>query len=486
MLRISGAFVYEDEAFYSLCDEMGILVWQDFMFANMDYPETDEQFMTLVQQEVAQHLRRWARHPCVAVICGNSEVSQQAAMWGAPRELWSPSLFDDTLRHLSAEHCTGTPYWPSSAFGGDFPHQVNAGTCSYYGTGAYLRDPTDARRSGLRFATECLGFANVPEADTLDAMPGGGAIRVHHAIWKRRAPRDLGAGWDFDDVRDHYLRQRFSVDPLQLRYADHARYLSLSRRVAGEVMQEAFSEWRRPLSGCGGALVWFLRDLWPGAGWGIIDSRGVPKGAYYALQAVLQPRWIGITDEGLNGIAVHVGNDSPQHISIQLVLALYRDGQHLVTSAESSLNLPPHSSHSITAASLLGEFHDLTHAYRFGPPSCDLIIATMTNRSDGSQQQAFFLPNPNLHASPHPGCTLTAKAVPTAAGEFRLHVKSRGFARSVHIDAPGYAPAIQYFHMAPGAELTLPLRARAAPGPALLGTVASLNCAAPARIELAG
>ena len=184
----------------------------------------------------------------------------------------------------SIDWCPEVPYVPSSTHGGAFPHQPSMGVSSYYGVGAYLRPLSDARRSALRFAAEALAFANVPEEPTLLSMAQGQAIRVHHPRWKQRVPRDLGAGWDFDDVRDHYLAQLFDLDPMRLRYADHERYLALSRVASGEVMAAAFSEWRRERSSCRGALVWFLRDLWPGAGWGLIDAQGLPKAAYYYLK----------------------------------------------------------------------------------------------------------------------------------------------------------------------------------------------------------
>ncbi len=277
MLRVSGAMVYEPELFFDLCDEYGVLVWQDFMCANMDYPADDAAFSASLKAEVVQQLQCWARHPCVAVVCGNSEVSQQAAMWGAARELWDPELFSRTLAALTAEHCAGVAYWPSSAFGGAIPHQPGAGTTSYYGVGAYLRGTDDLRRSGLRFASECLAFANIPEDETLHRLPGGAAVRVTHAIWKHRSPRDLGAGWDFDDVRDHYVREFFGVDPARLRYSDHGRYLALGREATALAMTAAFTEWRRPGSGCNGALIWFLRDLWRGAGWASSTPTEYPR-----------------------------------------------------------------------------------------------------------------------------------------------------------------------------------------------------------------
>jgi len=113
-------------------------------------------------------------------------------------------------------------------------------------------------------------FANVPAEDAIRRMPGGLAIKAHHAAWKARSPRDLGAGWDFDDVRDHYLALIFGVDPVKLRYADHDRYLTLSRAATGETMAAAFAEWRRPGSGCRGAIVLFFARSLGGRGLGTI------------------------------------------------------------------------------------------------------------------------------------------------------------------------------------------------------------------------
>ena len=235
MLRVSGTMVYENDEFFDLCDANGILLWQDLMFANMDYPETDE-FKAEVSAEITQLTERLGGHPCLAVFCGNSEGEQQAAMFGATRARWSPTLFHEYIPKLLAESLPDIPYWPSSAHGGSFPHQNNVGTTSYYGVGAYLRPLDDARRSDVRFATECLAFANIPEESCIEKMPGGPGLRVHHPQWKARTPRDLGAGWDFEDVRDHYLKLLYGMDPLTLRYADHDRYLELSRIVTGEVM----------------------------------------------------------------------------------------------------------------------------------------------------------------------------------------------------------------------------------------------------------
>jgi beta-mannosidase len=484
MLRISGAMVYEDHEFLDLCDESGLLLWQDLMFANMDYPADDPMFASSVAAEATQQLRGWARHPCVAVVCGNSEVSQQAAMWGAPRELWSPVLFERDLAQQVATHCPGAAYWPSSAFGGAMPHAPDAGTSSYYGVGAYQRGLDDLRRSSLKFATECLAFANVPADETLQKLPGGPGVRVHHPAWKQRSPRDLGAGWDFDDVRDHYIRALFGIDPAAVRYSDHDRYLRLGREATAVAMSAAFTEWRRTRSGCNGALVWFLRDLWRGAGWGVIDADGIPKSPYHALRRTLQPLWLGLTDEGLNGLSLHLANETPAVRQGMLEVHLFREGRQVLARAARPHALPARSRQSLALAGFFDAFHDMTFAYRFGPLSCDLVVARW--RDDAAPQvclQDCFLPDPGRHLQPGSGLVVTATARRSSERDYAVTLHADAFARGISLHADGYLCDDSHFWLAPGDTRTVVMRAVGSPRP-LFGVVNALNLATPASIKI--
>src|SRR5439155_1302085 len=259
-----GTMVYESDDFYDLCDELGILVWQDFMFANMDYPEDDVAFVAGVTDEAQQQLARLQARPSLAVLCGNSEGEQQAAMFGASR--------------------------------------------------------------------------------------------------------------------DRYLAQLFgpvAAEPMRLRYGDHERYLALSRVVTGEIMAGVFGEWRTRRSTCGGGLVWFLRDLWPSAGWGVVDAGGAPKAAWYYLRRALQPVAAHISDEGGNGLTVHLGNERPTPLAGALELTLFTSGEVKVASARRDVTLAPRETVEVGAATLFENFIDLSYAYRFRPPSHDLVVATL-------------------------------------------------------------------------------------------------------------
>ena len=482
MVRVSGSMVYEDNVFFDACDALGILVWQDFMFANMDYPNHDATFAASVRDEVGQQLERWQARASLAVLCGNSEAEQQAAMWGAPRADWPQPLFECDLAELAASWCPGVPYWPSSAHGGAFPHQTNAGTTSYYGVGAYLRPLEDARRSGLRFATECLAFANVPPAATLARLPGGATTRPLHAGWKAHTPHDLGAGWDFDDVRDHYLQRLYRLDPHALRSDDPTRYLALSRAVGAEVMAATFGEWRRTGSGCRGALVWFLRDLWAGAGWGLLDDRGAPKAAFHGLRHALAPVALFISDEGTNGLELHVVNDPGRALIAHLDIALYRDDGLLLERAGHAETVAAHGAVSLPLAQCFDHFVDLSRAYRFGPAEHAVMVATLRD-GDGEQRgQAFHFPE-GLPTQRAPEANLSAVATRRPDGAVDVALKAIRFAQSLHFEVPGFVAQDEYFHLAPGAERVVRLLPGTA-GAAFAGHVGALNSHALVAIAL--
>ena len=486
MLRVGGTMVYEGDDFLDRCDGRGVLLWQDYMFANLDYPEDDAEFVAQVAVEARQHVARLQGRPAVAVLCGNSEGEQQAAMWGAPRERWTPALFHGHLAAISSELAPGVPYWPSSAHGGTFPHQGSAGSTSYYGVGAYLRPLEDARRAEVRFASECLAFANVPEERLLAELPGGAGVKVHHASWKARSPRDLGAGWDFDDVRDHYLSRLFAVDPVALRYGDHERYLALGRVTTGEVMAQTFGEWRRARSVTRGALVWFLRDLWPGAGWGVVDASGVPKAAWHYLRRALAPVALHLSDEGGNGLGLHAVNDGAEPLNGQIAVTLWRAGEVRVGSGSQPVTLPARGAIELNAGDLFEGFRDLSYAYRFGPPSHDVVAVTLRDATGAERARAFHFVG-GWPSTRELDVGLSAAVRPTGNGGYELSVGTRRFAQSVQVDVEHYQAGDNYFHLAPGElrRLTLAPRRRdresvGAPG----GVVRALNAEVSAKVTL--
>jgi beta-mannosidase len=336
------------------------------------------------------------------------------------------------------------------------PFSPGAGVTHYYGVGAYMRPLDDARRADVRFAAESLAFAHVPQARTLErylAVPA-----VHSPQWKLRVPRDRSASWDFEDVRDYYLSALYGFEPGALRREDPELYLDLSRAVTGEVAEATYAEWRRVGSGCNGALVWTLQDLLPGPGWGVIDSTGEPKPVWYGLRRAFRPVQVLLTDEGTNGLDLHVINELGSALDLDLSVACLRDGQQTVVSGRRELSIGARAKEKIACTDLFGAFFDTTYAFRFGPPSHDVTVARLHSRATGALvAEAFHFPLGRTKA--FHAVEIEAKPVQVESDWF-LDLQTDRFAQSVHIDLPGYRAEDDWFHLAPGAVRRVRLFAR--------------------------
>ena len=482
MIRVGGTMLYESDAFFALCDELGLMVWQDFMFANFDYPASDPAFLDSVEREAAQLLDRTQANPSLTVLCGGSEVEQQAAMLGLTKGSWDNLIFTDVLPRAVAQRRPDVPFVRNAPTGGALPFVSSEGVAHYYGVGAYLRPLDDARRAEVRFAAECLAFANVPERSAVQALMGDAIAAVgHHPRWKASVPRDPGAGWDFEDVRDHYLRTFYGVEPARLRHEDPDRYLRLSQAVSGDVMEAVYAEWRRGRSSSAGGIVWMLQDLRPGAGWGVIDSAGVPKPCWHALKRAFRPVQVNLTDEGVNGLAVHVLNETTQNIDATLSFACLRDGTTAVARASRDLTLAPRSSLELSSAELLQGFFDVTYAYRFGAPQHDATVAVLVDRTTGATlAQAFHFPAEGMPCRVDLG--LQAQVARDEAG-WVLRLSARRLARGVHIEDGAFRAEDEWFHLAPGEERMVRLKPRGESGEEPDGEIHALNGLAPLRFR---
>jgi beta-mannosidase len=455
MLRVGGTFLYESDAFFDLCDELGILVWHDFMFANFDYPIGEPEFRDLVEQEARAFLDRTQASPALAILCGGSEVYQQASMMGVPERSWRSPLFDDILPTITREMRPDCAYVENSPSGGALPFHSNAGVSHYYGVGAYRRPLEDARRANVRFASECLGFANVPDAASVACDFGDEPLS--NPLWNARIPRDWGACQDFEQVRDHHVEELYAVDVQELRARDPQDYLNLGRAAVAEVMEAAFAEWRRAGSPTRGGLVWFFKDLWPSSGWGVLDWRGEPKSAWYALKRAFRPVQLVVADEGVNGLMLHLINETADVIEAVVTLECLKDGKTTVMRAERAVTLAPRSAIALADVDFWGAFFDTPYAYRFGPPSHDVTIATLATPAGGVIAEAFHFPLGRAAVQPSEAIAVNVEEDGQA---WRLRLRASSFAQSVRIEDSDFRPEEDWFHLAPGREKVVRLTPR--------------------------
>jgi beta-mannosidase len=481
MVRIPGGTVYEDDRFWDRCDELGIMVWQDCMLGYTDPPE-DEAFEAALVEELGAVFGGLGGRPALAVVCGGQEIEEQAAMFGLTREKWTSTLTQKTIPALCAEHLGAVPYVTSSPTGGDLPFQPDAGDCHYWGVGSYLRRPEDARLSGIRFMSEGMGFAIPPERQTVDDECGGAVRAGHDQRWKQALHHDTGRSWDLEDVRDFYVQQLFGLDPHLLRYLDPERALDLGRAAVAELFARTFSEWRRPGSSCAGGLGVALRDLVPGAGWGFIDALGRPKAPWYALRRVLAPVAVLVIDEGLNGLHLHLVNDSDTNVAGQVTVALFSRGETPVEEVTRSVDIAARGSLVVEAGAMFDGFRDLSYSHRFGPPAMDVVAVRLSDTDSAVTSEAVHLPT-GLERPFESEVGLAATARQGADGQWSVSVTTRRFAQWVVVEVPGWRPSDSWFHLAPGASRTVALvREAGSAAGAPSGLVRALNAQATARI----
>lgn len=470
MIRLSGTMGPESLAFHAACDELGLLVWHDLPFANFDYPTEDPAFRALVTAEVKYLLDRLAGSPSLAVVCGGSEMAQQATMLGLKPDQSAMPFFEEHLPQLVADLAPQAAYVPHTPWGGALPFVTDMGVTHYFGVGAYRRPIEDARRADVRFASECLAFAALPSTGSLGFQGMGPA---DEARWSSGVPRDAGADWDFEDVRDHYVGALFGVDPAALRASDPERWLALGRAAPAILMEAVFAEWRRAGSRCRGGLVWLLADMKPGAGWGLIDRLGEPKSTWHALRRAFRPLHIGLTDEGLNGLGVHLVNETHPSRMVRLSLASYGEGPHPLARAERDLTLAAGEAISLSSHALFGRFFDIAHAYRFGPRAHLATLARLHDCETGAL----------LAEASHvlPGCAvapgdigLSAQRVDGDSGP-ALAIAADRFAHAITVEDAAFRAADEGFCLAPGETRVVPLVRRRGSSLSTQGRVTALN-----------
>ena len=468
MVRVVGTLVYEQPEFWSLCAELGIMVWQDLMFGTID-PPTDEDFTASVTRELDALADTVAANPSLMVLSGGSETQQQPTMLGLSADGQHMSLLENLVPEFLADRLPTVAFVTSSpsSVEGELHTHVGDGIAHYFGVGGYLRPLSDIRTAGVRFAAECLAFAVPPERASVERFFGSAAVAGHHPDWKAAVPRDRGSSWDFEDVRDHYVRTIFGVDPHSIRRDDVELYLDYGRAATVEAFTEAFGHWRRASSGCGGALVLSLRDTVPGAGWGIIDTAGVPKAPFYALARASSSVALLLSDNGLDGYAVELVNDGPPLSgTLRVVLHAARGSQEF----EQAVSIEANASLELTVDSVVGTFTDANHAYRFGRRTYSAITVLFLDGSGIEVTRTTALVGTQSRQNT---VGLTAEVVETDSATWELTLCSEWAAQYVCVDIDGFEASDSWFHLAPNEPRTVTLAGNGASAPR--GHVRALN-----------
>ncbi len=288
MLRVWGGGIYEEDAFYDLADENGILIWQDFMFANGMYP-ADSAFLSSVEAEATYQVRRLRGHPSLALWCGNNEMDEGWKNWGWARNYDTPedsaavwrgyeAIFHDLLPGVVAAQDPKRRYWPSSpSLGWGNPESLNRGDSHYWGVWHGQEEFSVFAEKLPRFSSE-YGFQAFPSLETVKAFTDP----VDRSLWDPtllvHQKHPVG-----NRLILNYMAREY---PVPEAFED---FVYLSQLLQARGMRIAFEAHRRAMPRTMGTLYWQLNDTWPVVSWSSRDYFGRWKALHYAAQEAFAP-----------------------------------------------------------------------------------------------------------------------------------------------------------------------------------------------------
>ncbi len=291
MLRVWGGGIYPSDDFFNICDSLGILVWQDFMYAGSMYP-FDETFLENARIEAEEQVRRLASHPSLALWCGGNEISEGYYNWGWQQSLgWSEEDdqaikegYNQLFKYIlpwSVEIYDGSrPYWPSSpSKGWGRPESLTEGDVHYWGVW-WGEQPYEMYREKVgRFNSE-YGYQSYPDYSTLQKIAQGKALSKDAKVIAAHQKHPRGTR-QIDDFIKRYFP---NVKP-----KDFEEYVHLSQLSQAYGMEVAIEAHRTAKPYNMGTLYWQLNDAWPVTSWSSIDYYGNPKVFYERLKTLYAP-----------------------------------------------------------------------------------------------------------------------------------------------------------------------------------------------------
>lgn len=302
-IRVWGGGYYPDDAFYDICDELGLLVWQDLMYACAFYDLTPD-FERSIRVETHQNVARLRHHASLALICGNNEM--EMFMAGANSALinhrtWEfvptyphhitdyVKMFEYILPAIVKETAPQTYWWPASpSSGGNFdaPNDENRGDNHYWDVWHGEKPFTEYRKFFFRYASE-FGFQSFPGLKSVEQFTLPDDRNIFSRVMERHQRNQAANGKILS-----YLSQTFrypnSFDDL----------LYASQLMQAEAIRYGVEHWRRNRGRCMGAIIWQLNDIWPVASWASIDYYGRWKALHYAAKRFFAPVMISAEEEG--------------------------------------------------------------------------------------------------------------------------------------------------------------------------------------------
>jgi beta-mannosidase len=312
MLRVWGGGIYEQDIFYELCDSLGIMVWQDFMFACATYWE-DPDHLASIGIEVKQNIQRLQHHPSIALWCGNNEnewIWYRSGL-GPYTEMPGFRIFHEILPDLVQTYDPFRTYWPTSPFGEDEdPNSEFTGNRHSWDIWSRWVDYTDVDEDRSLFVTE-FGFQGPANVDTLNAVIPDDQRSPQSEIFEFHNKQTEGNERLFRFLAAHL--------PVKMKWDE---FIYLTQLNQGLALKTCLEHWRHRWPETSGSIIWQMNDCWPVTSWSLVDSELSAKLAYFFVKNAFADSHIQIQHDS-EGINLHLAHDVEldlaDHAVIQII-----------------------------------------------------------------------------------------------------------------------------------------------------------------------
>ena len=302
-VRVWGGGYYPDDFFFDICDELGLIVWEDFMFACATYRMT-KKFEENLVPEFIENIKRLRNHASLGLLCGNNEMETAWLNWNIPQnertKLDYLYLYEQLLPDLCEEYAPDTFYWPSSPSSGggfDDPADENRGDMHCWEVWHGGKPFTYFRSTYFRFCSE-FGFESFPDSKTCRSFAEADDLNPFSRVMESHQ-KCVGG--------NQKMLNYMALDYLFPKNFDSFVYAS--QLLQADAMRFAIEHWRANRGRCMGALYWQLNDCWPVASWASIDSAGRWKALHYEAKRFFAPVLLAAFEEGTN-VSFAVSNET--------------------------------------------------------------------------------------------------------------------------------------------------------------------------------
>ena len=421
-VRVWGGGYYPSDAFYDLCDEYGLIVWQDLMYACNVYDVTDD-FAATVRQETLDNVRRLRHHASLALWCGNNEIESAWHHWGdfQKESMYLRAdyirLFEDILPRALREADDVTFYWPSSPSSGgcfDEPDSDRRGDVHYWDVWHGQKPFSDYQNYYFRFCSE-FGFQSFPCLKTVERFTEEKDRNIFSRVMESHQKNGSANGKML-----YYLSENFRYPK------DFKSLLYVSQVLQGMAIKSGVDHWRRNRGRCMGALYWQINDNWPVASWASIDYYGRWKALHYMAAKFYAPVAVSI-QKTEDCVCVYLANETFAEQKCSVSLRVRDMGFRILKEWKAEGQADALSASKLLSCPFQTEFADTGFA-----SADDLFLETEVVLADGTvlTDTETLIPYKHLEL---PGVHLTTE-VTEQEDCYEIAVRSDGFAPFVELD----------------------------------------------------